>query len=260
MKQQISSEEETKNNGVFRGKFRLFGTGLGAYFAVVLTSLWLLIFLEFFIIDKHAENKVLFPYTIISVIYLVGYSIVTTRLVFGSTSYKVRQLIKRFFDIVISALGLFLILPVLIVISIAIELDSPGPILYCSKRVGQFGRIFDSYTFRTTKFPPSIIIETRTGRFLRRFSLDQLPLLYNVLEGEMSLIGPCPRRSQDFMATIDPEKRILRLKPGMTGLWQVSRSPSSEAINYDLEYIERWSLFLDIKIMLKTIIGVLFNN
>jgi lipopolysaccharide/colanic/teichoic acid biosynthesis glycosyltransferase len=62
------------------------------------------------------------------------------------------------------------------------------------------------------------------------------------------------------MATIDPEKRILRLKPGMTGLWQVSRSPSSEAINYDLEYIERWSLFLDIKIMLKTIIGVLFNN
>lgn len=260
MKQQINFDEATINIGIYRKKIRLFITGLGAYFAVVLTNVLLLIALALFVINKQGEIHKLLLYSIISVIYLVFYSAVTTKIVFGSISYKVRQIIKRLFDIIITALLLFFILPLFLLISIAIKMDSAGPVFYRSKRVGQFGRIFDSYKFRTTKISPSETTVTRTGKFLLRFSFEQLPLLYNVLEGELSLVGPRSRWPQDIMATIDAEKKILGVKPGMTGLWQISRSPSSEAINYDLEYIENWSLLLDIKIMVKTILVVLFNN
>jgi lipopolysaccharide/colanic/teichoic acid biosynthesis glycosyltransferase len=95
---------------------------------------------------------------------------------------------------------------------------------------------------------------------LYRFSLDHLSWLYNILEGEMSFVGPIPRRVGSFHTTIDPTDKIFKFKPGFTGLWQVSRPYSADPIRSDLEYIENWSLSLDAKIMFKTIWVALSNK
>jgi exopolysaccharide biosynthesis polyprenyl glycosylphosphotransferase len=187
------------------------------------------------------------------------------------------QFVKRVVDILGSALGLVLMAPILGVLTVIITIDSPGPAIYSSWRIGEKGRRFRCYKLRTMvanadaikdnlrKFNeregPVFKIEndprlTRLGGFLRRYSIDELPQLWNVFCGQMSLVGPRPHPLDDYERYQIEHLRRLDVKPGITCLWQVyaRRDPSFEAnIRFDLEYIENWSLWLDIKILMKTL-------
>jgi exopolysaccharide biosynthesis polyprenyl glycosylphosphotransferase len=188
---------------------------------------------------------------------------------------------KRMVDIIISASVLAVISPLLAVIALAVRLDSAGPALYCARRVGKRGRIFVCYKFRTMvadaeklkqqlraqneregpffkmKNDPRI---TRLGRWLRKYSLDELPQLWNVLQGDMSLVGPRPHPVDDFEQYSLEHFRRLDVTPGLTGIWQVSarQDPSFEKnMALDIEYIENWDIWGDFRIMFKTIPVVL---
>jgi exopolysaccharide biosynthesis polyprenyl glycosylphosphotransferase len=189
--------------------------------------------------------------------------------------------LKRALDVAGAGGVLILMAPVLVLLAILIGLDSPGPVLYAALRAGRKGRPFRCYKFRTMvgdadtlkkglrernqrqgpcfkiKDDPRI---TRVGRVLRRYSLDELPQLWNVLRGEMSLVGPRPHPLDDYSAYAIEHLPRLDVIPGMTGLWQVTarRDPSFEAgLNLDIEYIHRWSLGMDLRILLKTAAVVL---
>lgn len=188
----------------------------------------------------------------------------------------VRQLIKSLFDRVFASLAVILLAPVLVAIPIAIRLTSPGKALFKQTRVGKDGQEFTLYKFRTMvpdaerrkaellernekdgvlfkiKDDPRI---TGIGAWLRRYSLDELPQLFNVLRGDMSLVGPRPPLPEEVAQYGDDVRRRLVVRPGMTGLWQVSgRSELSweESVRLDLRYVENWSLTLDLQILWKT--------
>jgi lipopolysaccharide/colanic/teichoic acid biosynthesis glycosyltransferase len=203
-------------------------------------------------------------------------------------------LLKRAIDITGSGIALIVGAPVLGAIAIAIKLTSPGPVLFKQKRVGQYGREFTFLKFRSMKpaNDPSIHEEyakafisgeagactksdgkdavykltadpriTPIGRFLRRTSLDELPQFYNVLKGDMSLVGPRPPIPYEVSRyQLWHKRRFLSVKPGLTGLWQVtgrSRTTFDEMVRLDLQYAKSWSVWLDIKILLQTPFAVL---
>lgn len=191
------------------------------------------------------------------------------------------RICKRTFDLLISLLLLIILSPLFAMIAVAIKLDSQGPVFFKHKRVGAFGKIFTFYKFRSMianaeslypkltqtfakrrLFFPKIKNDPRItafGQFLRRTFLDELPQLFNVLLGELSLVGPRPLVPEEFEKVKNFEKRyrlVSYVKPGMTGLWQVSGRTNlsdSERINLDLYYLENWSPWLDFQILLKTI-------
>jgi len=189
--------------------------------------------------------------------------------------------VKRVFDLAFGLAALALLWPLMLVIALLIRLDSPGPALFCQKRVGENGRIFTIYKFRTMvensdhlpkvtpdkdgrrvyKLPDDPRV-TQIGRFLRRASLDELPNLFNVLRGEMSLVGPRPELLP-IANTYQPWQRPrLAVLPGMTGWWQVNgRSDLPNHLNteYDLFYVRNRSLWLDIRILCKTV-GVVLQG
>jgi exopolysaccharide biosynthesis polyprenyl glycosylphosphotransferase len=191
-------------------------------------------------------------------------------------------ILKRLIDLCGSAVLLVFLLPLFSVVSLLIKMDSSGPVFFKQERVGLNKRRFTLYKFRTMtdgadqqqqtlerlneangpvfkiKHDPRV---TRLGKFLRRFSIDELPQLFNVLKGEMSLVGPRPLPMRD-MQRIDVlwHKRRLSVKPGLTCLWQVNgRSDVTfdHWVQMDLEYIDNWSLGLDLQILLKTLPAVL---
>ncbi len=189
--------------------------------------------------------------------------------------------LKRTLDVVFSAAGLVVAAPLLALIALVIKLDSSGSVFYRAPRVGRKGRNFICHKFRTMvmdadkwkehlrrcneregpffkiKNDPRI---TRVGRFLRRYSLDELPQLWNVLRGEMSLVGPRPHPLDDFECYRLEHLRRLDVTPGITGLWQVTarRDPSFQRnMALDLQYIEHWNLWMDLRILCKTISVVL---
>jgi lipopolysaccharide/colanic/teichoic acid biosynthesis glycosyltransferase len=186
------------------------------------------------------------------------------------------QLVKRLVDVTLAALVLALAAPAMVVIAIAIRLDSPGPIFFVQSRVGVRGRQFRMLKFRSMcvdaeqrlpalahlnlggdrliriKADPRV---TRLGSFLRRASLDELPQLVNVLKGDMSLVGPRPQSPREVALYSSREIRRLEVLPGMTGLWQITArdNPSfDEWIRLDLEYVDTWSLPLDLRILMRT--------
>ena len=187
-----------------------------------------------------------------------------------------QQHLKRLFDIACASVLLTLAAPAMAVIAIAIRLDSPGPMLFVQSRVGQGGRQFRMLKFRSMcvdaeqllpalshlnlggdhliriKADPRV---TRFGSFLRRASLDELPQLFNVVKGDMSLVGPRPQSPSEVALYSGSEVRRLEVPAGMTGLWQITArdNPSfDEWIRLDLDYVERWSLPLDLKILIRT--------
>lgn len=184
--------------------------------------------------------------------------------------------LKRLLDLAGAAVGLLLLSPFMAVIGLIIRLDSPGPVLYCAERAGTKGHRFRCFKFRSMmsdsdrwkeslrrrnqREGPIFKIEgdpriTRVGRFLRRYSLDELPQLWNVLRGEMSMVGPRPHPVDDVNRYELHHYRRLDMKPGITGLWQITarKNPSFDLnMHLDLTYIENWSLKLDLTILART--------
>jgi sugar transferase EpsL len=229
-----------------------FIRGLGAYFAAVLTNISLLIVVAIFVGWKTPEVTSLFSYLAFSLLLLFLYSAATTRTVTISTNYRLLQILKRLIDVIIAALGIFFLAPLFILLAIMIRIESPGPILFRSKRVGQFGKPFDVYKFRTMYLAPADPPLTNVGKFLRRYHINELPSLLNVLNGEMSLVGPRPRHLENLDETLDSENKILSVRPGITSLGAISRASDKDLVDLDLKYIEDWSLVLDFKICVKT--------
>jgi len=198
------------------------------------------------------------------------------------------RVVKRATDIIISSMALAILSPMWLIVALLIKFDSEGPIFYTQERVGMDGRLFLFYKFRTMhansddalhrdfqrkfiagrpeanhgdenrpvyKLPTDARV-TRIGRVLRRLSLDELPQLLNVLRGDMSIVGPRPPIPYEVEAYELWHRKRLDMKPGLTGLWQVSGRnslPFEEMVRLDLFYIENWSLLLDLKIVLRTL-------
>ncbi len=192
-------------------------------------------------------------------------------------------LLKRAMDVTGAALAMLLGLPIMLLLMAAIKLDSPGPVFYSGQRIGRRGRTFTCYKFRTMcadadkqqeglsgrNERDGILFKiandpriTRVGRFLRKYSLDELPQLYNVLRSEMSLVGPRPPMASEVERYDLSHLRRLDVLPGMTGLWQVEarQDPSFDSyISLDTAYVENWSLWLDVKILVRTV-GVVLSG
>jgi exopolysaccharide biosynthesis polyprenyl glycosylphosphotransferase len=196
---------------------------------------------------------------------------------------EVGLLLKRVLDIVLSALVLILFSPVLLAVAIAVKLDSRGPIFYSSERIGKKGRVFRCTKFRTMVHDAEkrradvmhmnerdgVLFKisndpriTKLGRFLRKYSLDELPQFLNVLRGDMSVVGPRPPIGSEVREYKLSHLRRLDVTPGITGLWQVHARQDPSFDNYislDVTYIENWSLWLDMKIIMRTI-GVVLGG
>ncbi|OGI04075.1 MAG: hypothetical protein A2104_00155 [Candidatus Melainabacteria bacterium GWF2_32_7] len=186
--------------------------------------------------------------------------------------------IKRIFDLVASIIGVILISPVLVLIATAIKMDSRGPILFKQKRIGLYGKEFYMYKFRSMKQDAEEEFEqirsmnetndvmfkmtedpriTRFGKFLRKYSLDELPQLFNVIKGEMSLVGPRPPLDREMEKYSKWHYLKFATLPGLTGMWQVSGRSGildfNEVVKLDYQYIDNWDLKLDFYLLLKTI-------
>jgi exopolysaccharide biosynthesis polyprenyl glycosylphosphotransferase len=191
---------------------------------------------------------------------------------------------KRAFDLVVSSIALVVLAPVTLILAIAIKIDSRGPVIFKQERVGKDGRRFQVWKFRTMVVDAEAQLDslrhlneaegplfkmaddprvTRVGRVLRALSLDELPQLTNVQRGEMSLVGPRPALVREMEGWSSALHERLRVKPGLTGMWQVSgRSDASfeEYIRLDLYYVDNWSLWTDLAIVAKTVPTVLFRR
>ncbi|GAB4557876.1 MAG: hypothetical protein Kow0047_02560 [Anaerolineae bacterium] len=192
-----------------------------------------------------------------------------------------QRILKRAMDILGASIGLCVSLPFLPILALLIRLDSPGPVLFVQDRVGENGRVFRMYKLRTmyvgaeheapcprgegdidrlvVKSPDDPRV-TRVGRWLRRWSLDEIPQFVNVLRGEMSLVGPRPEEVRLVRLYTDEQRRRLAVKPGITGPMQVNgrgRLTLSQRLALELDYIERYSLRRDLQILWQTIFAVI---
>ena len=190
--------------------------------------------------------------------------------------------VKRALDIVVSALGMILLAPVFLAIAIAVKLSSPGPVFFSQVRVGRYGRHFNFYKFRSMRQDAEALKDglkkqneskdgvifkmkddpriTKVGRFLRRTSLDELPQLWNVFIGDMSLVGPRPPVPSEVQEYTLEDRKRLDVIPGITCLWQIkgrSEIPFHEQVRLDKEYILAPGIWKDVVILLKTIPAII---
>ena len=187
---------------------------------------------------------------------------------------KVYTVFKRFMDIVLSIIGLIIISPILLIVSLAIKIDSKGPVIFKQERIGKDGKVFKIYKFRSMvvgaeKMGTGVYSKkgdnrvTRVGKFIRITSIDELPQLVNILKGEMSFIGPRPVLTYHpwkYEEYTPEQLKRFEVRPGVTGLAQIHGRKQVEwekRIKYDVEYVEKLSLWLDIKIFFITIYKVL---
>lgn len=208
--------------------------------------------------------------------YIVGHLKTYER----STSYYIT---KRIMDFLGALFGIIVLSPLIIIAAIAIKLDSRGPVFFAQKRVGQNGRIFYMYKFRSMVTNAEEILHklkdknemdgpmfkmkndprvTRVGRIIRKTSIDELPQLFNVLKGEMSLVGPRPNLPKEVLKFNDHHRLKLMAKPGLTCYWQVMGRSSvgfEEWMELDIRYIEERSFWVDLKLIFKTV-KVLFGD
>lgn len=225
-------------------------------------------------LDFHIKDKKIGDY--------LGYPVIT----FSTQLFDEKQiLLKRIIDIIGGMFGCFLFLIILFFVAPAIKLESKGPVFFTQKRVGKNGRIFIIYKFRSMyadaearknellaknemsgfmfkmENDPRI---TKVGKFLRKTSLDEFPQFLNVLKGDMSLVGTRPPTVDEYVQYETLHRRRISIKPGITGLWQVSgRSDITdfeEIVKLDLQYIDNWSIWLDFKILFKTVVVVAFST
>ena len=204
-------------------------------------------------------------------------------LAFSSRLFDYRMVqIKRLIDILGALVGMVITVIVGAVLAPFLLLESPGPLIFCQKRVGVNGRVFHFYKFRSMyvdaeerkkelmaqnevsglmfkmENDPRV---TKVGNFIRKTSIDELPQFWNVLKGDMSLVGTRPPTLDEYQQYSYYQKRRISFRPGITGLWQISGRSDikdfDEVVRLDLKYIDNWSLVLDFKIILKTILVVL---
>lgn len=196
----------------------------------------------------------------------------------GFTKTRTRRFLKRTMDMIISSVMLLIFLPLVIVTAILIKIDSKGPVLFSQERVGEGRKIYEIHKFRSmvvndgksqTKDDDDRI--TRVGKYIRKLHIDELPQLWNVLKGEMSMVGPRPEQ-EHFVEEFENEYQIpyyrerFTVKPGITGWAQINYDYGAEAegakekLNYDLFYIKNMSTFMDLMIMLRTVKTVLFSK
>lgn len=192
--------------------------------------------------------------------------------------------LKRFVDIIGGIVGTVLSLPIILIVAIPLKIESPGPLIFKQQRVGKNGRIFNIYKLRSmyqdAEERKKALMEqnkmdghmfkmdndpriTKVGKFIRKTSIDELPQFWNVLKGDMSLVGTRPPTVDEFEKYESHHKRRLSMKPGITGKWQVSGRSDiqdfEEVVKLDCEYIDEWSPFLDIQILFKTV-GVVLTH
>jgi len=198
----------------------------------------------------------------------------------------VRRIIKRSFDVICTMPLLFVLTPLLVIVALLVRRDD-GPIIFGHERIGQHGRKFRCFKFRTMVVNADVVLQelfandlharaewekdfklkndvrvTAIGRLLRRTSLDELPQLWNVLRGDMSLVGPRPVTEQELDRYGQDVRYYLMAKPGITGLWQVSGRNDIEyarRVSLDVSYVQHWSLLQDVTILIKTI-GVVMRR
>ena len=194
------------------------------------------------------------------------------------------RILKRSFDIIASVIGLIALSPIFLAVAIAIKWDDCGPVFYDQVRVGKNGRKFKMYKFRSMRVNAENEMEklqehsevdgamfkmkndprvTRVGKFIRKTSIDEFPQLLNVLLGQMSIVGPRPPLPREVADYTQYDKQRLYVKPGCTGLWQVTARNSvgfQEMVNIDLDYIQRRSIWLDLKIIFKTVKVIFVPN
>jgi len=186
-----------------------------------------------------------------------------------SRQVQMVDLARRTMDVAGAVAGLILFGPVMAAITLLVRLDSPGPVFFRQNRVGRHGRVFRLIKFRTVRtdcdpygFSPNAADDprvTRTGRFLRKTSLDELPQLFNVLQGEMTLVGPRPLLPWQYELWTPRQRRRCDVKPGLTGWAQIRGRGAvthEDKIELDLWYIERRSLWLDLRIIAETVVKV----
>lgn len=174
----------------------------------------------------------------------------------------IRAAIKRSMDVIVSAVALVALSPLFLAIALLVVIDSPGPVFYRAERVGFRGRRLRMLKFRkmhaaargaalTVAGDPRL---TRTGAWLARTKLDELPQFWHVLRGEMSLVGPRPLVTDEDALVLGLDRSRLHLTPGMTGPWQVlgARVPMQEMVGIDYLYVASWSLWLDLKLLIRT--------
>jgi len=192
---------------------------------------------------------------------------------------------KRILDVICSLIAIILLMPLFLFIALLIVLEDSWPVLYVQQRVGINGRIFNFYKFRSMRRGADRLKEeliernesadgvifkmkkdpriTQVGRILRRFSLDETPQFFNVLAGDLSLVGPRPPLPAEVAQYTLADRRRLHVKPGLTCLWQIggrSEIPFEQQVRLDLEYIHSRSIWQDLRIMLKTVPAVLFGR
>ena len=199
---------------------------------------------------------------------------------------KLNQIVKRIFDFLVSLIGIIILSPIFVIVSIAIKLDSRGEVLFLQKRVGRYGKEFNIYKFRTMvtnaeKIGKQITVGkdsriTRVGAFLRKFKIDELPQLFNVLKGDMSLVGPRPEVPKYVALYNEEQRHVLDVRPGITDMASLRYKDENDILgkvdnpeeyyiniimrdklNLNLEYIEKSNLFFDIYLIIKTIIKCL---
>lgn len=184
------------------------------------------------------------------------------------------MIVKRIFDIFVSAIGLLFLIPLFIIISLLIKLDSKGPIFFLQKRIGKNGRIFFIIKFRTMvdnaeNLGSGLMTDaadpriTRVGKILRKTSIDELPQFINIIKGDMSLVGPRPAPIVLLDRMTEYEKKRLNVRPGVTGWAQINGRTNltwKERFVKDVWYIENFSFWLDIKIIFNTIVNVISSK
>ena len=196
---------------------------------------------------------------------------------------KFNQIIKRVCDFILSLIGIIVLSPIFIIVSIAIKLDSKGKILFLQKRVGRYGKEFNIYKFRTMvsdaeRLGKQITVGndnriTKVGAFLRKYKIDELPQLFNVLKGDMSLVGPRPEVPKYVKLYSDEQKKVLNVRPGITDMASLRYKDENEILGkvdnpeeyyinvimkdklkLNLEYIEKSNIFFDLYLIIKTVV------
>lgn len=177
---------------------------------------------------------------------------------------------KRVFDFIISLIGVIVLSPIILIVTLVVKFTSPGPMLFKQRRIGKNNVEFEIYKFRTMRIDtpnvPTHLLEnpeqwiTPVGKFLRKTSLDELPQLFNILKGDMTIIGPRPIVEKEISKYGDKAEKLFSVVPGLAGYWQANgRSDTTyeERVEMDMYYIDNMSFYLDVKILFQTAISVL---